>query len=69
LRKFMPCTLFSMRGLRLSAALVALAGATGCGGSRPGGPADDLVGRVHPPVTARQADSLAALVRRQGANL
>lgn len=70
LRKFMPGRLlFSVRGLRIWAAFVALVGVAGCGGSRRGGPADDLVGRVYPPVTARQADSLAALVRRQGANL
>lgn len=58
-----------MRGLLGSAIFLALVGAAGCGGSRPGGPADDLIGRARPPVTARQADSLAALVRRQGANL
>lgn len=69
MRSFTPRTRYSMRGLRLFAVLLALMGATGCGGSRPGGPSEDLVGRVRPPVTAGQADSLAALVRRQGANL
>ena len=44
-------------------------GLVGCGGSRPALSPGDIAGRISVPVSSRQADSLSAIVRRQGAGL